>query len=195
MKKIVTLAVAVLMVVALFSGISSSPKPSSSTTASTSSTAAKITLGFYWPCAHPYFTAAQPFITQWSKDNGIQVITKVGPDWTQDSENQQVEALSAEGIAGLAVYPCDASGANGLYSQLVSNDINVVNFATTTVQPTKASFAVATDVKQAAYNACEQLITLMGGKGDIINVLEVLTDPNTVLRKEGIDACVAAHQA
>jgi ribose transport system substrate-binding protein len=33
----------------------------------------------------------------------------------------------------------------------------------------------------------------MGGKGNIINVLEVLEDPNTVLRKQGIEEVVAGY--
>ena len=38
-----------------------------------------------------------------------------------------------------------------------------------------------------------RLVTAMGGKGNIINVLEVLEDPNTVLRKQGIEEVVAEY--
>jgi ribose transport system substrate-binding protein len=41
--------------------------------------------------------------------------------------------------------------------------------------------------------AAEELIKAMGGKGNIINVLEVLEDPNTVLRKQGIEEVVAGY--
>ena len=41
--------------------------------------------------------------------------------------------------------------------------------------------------------AAEELIAAMGGKGNIINVLEVLEDPNTVLRKQGIEEVVAKY--
>ena len=33
----------------------------------------------------------------------------------------------------------------------------------------------------------------MGNKGNIINVLEVLADANTILRKQGVEEAVAAH--
>ena len=52
---------------------------------------------------------------------------------------------------------------------------------------------VATDVKTAAMQAAEALIDSMGGSGKIINVLEILEDPNTALRKEGIDEVVANY--
>ena len=52
---------------------------------------------------------------------------------------------------------------------------------------------MATDVKAAAMYATEKLIKSMGGKGNIINVLEVLEDPNTVLRKQGIEEVVAKY--
>ena len=59
--------------------------------------------------------------------------------------------------------------------------------------PTPASFCVATDVKQAAYEATEALIGFMGGEGNILNVLELVEDPNTILRKEGVEAAVAKY--
>jgi ribose transport system substrate-binding protein len=70
---------------------------------------------------------------------------------------------------------------------------HIINFGTSTAQPTTASFAVATDVKVAAMRATEELIKAMGGKGNIINVLEVLEDPNTALRKQGIEEVVAQY--
>ncbi len=96
-------------------------------------------------------------------------------------------------MTGLSIYPCDASGANGLYEELTDRGINVINFGTDTGKPTTASFAVATDVKQAAYNATEAVIQMMGEKGNILNVLEVLEDPNTTLRKQGVEECVAKY--
>lgn len=41
--------------------------------------------------------------------------------------------------------------------------------------------------------ATEALIEMMGGKGKIVNVLEVLEDANTVLRKEGVEEVVAKY--
>ena len=41
--------------------------------------------------------------------------------------------------------------------------------------------------------ATEALIGFMGGKGNILNVLELVEDPNTILRKEGVEAAVAKY--
>ena len=42
--------------------------------------------------------------------------------------------------------------------------VNVINFGTDTAKPTTASFAVGTDVKQAAMDATEALIEMMAEK-------------------------------
>lgn len=148
---------------------------------------------WYAPAPHPYFEDVKKGIEAFEKDTGITVEKEIGPDWNQDSQNQRMEALAAKGFNAFTVYPADASGANGLYEELTQRGINIANFGTSTAQPTTASFAVATDVKAAAMAATEELIKAMGGKGNIINVLEVLEDPNTALRKQGIEEVVAKY--
>lgn len=148
---------------------------------------------WYAPAPHPYFEDVRKGIEAFEQETGITVEKQIGPDWKQDSQNQRMEALAAQGFNAFTVYPADASGANGLYEELTPRGINIVNFGTSTAQPTTASFAVATDVKAAAMAATEELIAAMGGKGNIINVLEVLEDPNTALRKQGIEEVVAKY--
>lgn len=148
---------------------------------------------WYAPAPHPYFEEVRKGIEAFEAETGITVEKQIGPDWNQDSQNQRIEALAAQGYNAFSVYPADAVGANGLYEQLTSKGIRIINFGTSTAQPTTASFAVATDVKAAAMRATEELIKAMGGKGNIINVLEVLEDPNTALRKQGIEEVVARY--
>jgi ribose transport system substrate-binding protein len=148
---------------------------------------------WYAPAPHPYFEDVKKGVEAFEKDTGIAVEKQIGPDWKQDSQNQRMEALAAQGFNAFSVYPAEASGANGLYEELTQRGIHIANFGTSTAQPTTASFAVATDVKAAAMAATEELIKAMGGKGNIINVLEVLTDPNTILRKQGIEEVVAKY--
>lgn len=148
---------------------------------------------WYAPAPHPYFEEVRKGIEAFETETGITVEKQIGPDWNQDSQNQRMEALAAQGFNAFSVYPADAVGTNGLYEQLTPNGIYIVNFGTSTAQPTTASFAVATDVKAAAMRAAEELIAAMGGKGNIINVLEVLEDPNTALRKQGIEEVVAKY--
>ena len=148
---------------------------------------------WYAPAPHPYFEDVRKGVDAFEKDFGVTVQKQIGPDWKQDSENQGMEALAAKGFTSFSVYPADAAGANGLYDELTKKGIKIVNFGSSTAKPTTASFAVATDVKAAAAAAAEKLIAAMGDKGNIINVLEVLEDPNTVLRKQGIEETVAKH--
>jgi ribose transport system substrate-binding protein len=148
---------------------------------------------WYAPAPHPYFEEVRAGIEAYEAESGIAVEKQIGPDWEQGSQNERMEALAAKGFNSFSVYPADASGANGLYEELTARDINIISFGTSTAQPTTASFAVATDVKAAAMRAAEELIKAMGEKGNIINVLEVLEDPNTALRKQGIEEVVARY--
>lgn len=151
-------------------------------------------LAWYAPAPHPYFDEVKKGVEKFVEEQDTEVIIQIGPDWTQASENEKVEALVAQGVTGISIYPCDASGANGLYEEINEKmGVDIINFGTDTAKPTAASFAVATDVKQAAMDATEALIEMMGGKGKILNVLEVLEDPNTALRKEGVEEVVAKY--
>ncbi len=143
---------------------------------------------WYIPAPHPYFDTVKVGVEAFAKDYNIAVKEQVGPDWNMDSENTGVLALAAEGYNFFSVYPSDASAANGLYDEVVKRGGKVVNFGASTFEPTPASFAVRTDVKDAAMVAAEFLIGKMGKKGTLVDVLEVLEDPNTKLRKEGIRA-------
>lgn len=148
--------------------------------------AAPAKLAWYIPAPHPYFDAVKVGVEAFEKESGIAVKKQVGPDWNMDSENTGMLALAADGYLYFSAYPADASAANGLYDEIVKRGGRVVNFGASTFEPTPASFAVMTDVKDAAMKAAEFVIGKMGKKGTLVNVLEVLEDPNTKLRKEGI---------
>jgi ribose transport system substrate-binding protein len=148
---------------------------------------------WYIPAPHPYFDTVKVGVEAFAKEYKIDVKEQVGPDWNMDSENTGVLALAAEGYTYFSVYPSDASAANGLYDEVVKKGGKVVNFGASTFEPTPASFAVRTDVKDAAKVAAEYLIGKMGKKGTLVDVLEVLEDPNTKLRKEGIEEVAAKY--
>lgn len=149
--------------------------------------AAPARFAWYTPAPHPYFDTVKVGVEAFAKEFNIDVKEQVGPDWNMDSENTGVLALVAEGYRYFSVYPADASAANGLYDEVVKQGGKVVNFGASTFEPTPASFAVRTDVKDAAMVAAEFVIGKMGKKGTLVDVLEVLEDPNTKLRKEGIE--------
>ncbi len=155
--------------------------------------AAAARFAWYIPAPHPYFDTVRVGVEAFEKEYSIPVKKQVGPDWNMDSENTGVLALAAEGYNYFSVYPADASAANGLYDEIVKKGGKVVNFGASTFEPTPASFAVRTDVKDAAMVAAEFVIGKMGQQGTLVNVLEVLEDPNTKLRKEGIEEVAAKY--
>ncbi len=159
----------------------------------TAAESANYKLASYWPAVHPYFESVKKGLAKHKEDFGVEIYAQIGTDWTQPTENEQVEALVAQGYNGLMVFPLDASGANALYEEVVAKGVPVINYGAATQTPTPASFTVATDVKAAAMIATEKVIEAMGGKGGILNVLEIVTDPNTILRKEGVEETVAKY--
>ncbi|MFV0529031.1 MAG: sugar ABC transporter substrate-binding protein [Lachnospiraceae bacterium] len=200
-KRIAVLLSLMVMVLSMTACSNGGSTSGTSTDAATDSGSAEDTssssdlkMAWYAPAPHPYMDEVQKGVEKFQEEQGVEVIIQIGPDWTQASENEKVEALVAQGVNALSIYPCDASGANGLYEEIGEKaGVNVVNFGTDTSSPSAAKFAVATDVKQAAMDATEAVIEGMGGKGNILNVLEVLEDPNTALRKEGIEETVAKY--
>ena len=161
--------------------------------AETTKDLSKYKIGSYWPAVHPYYESVKKGLAKHKDDFGVDVYSQIGTDWTQPTENEQVEALVAQGYNGLMVFPLDASGANSLYEEIVAKGVPIINFGAATQTPTPASFTVATDVKAAAMEATEKVIATMGEKGGILNVLEVVTDPNTILRKQGVEEVVAKY--
>ena len=148
---------------------------------------------WYGAMVHPYIAEVEKGVVGYERDTGTVIKRQIGQELTQDNENANVEALAAQGYKGFSIFPADASAANGLYEELVQNGGHVVSYGAPTVLPTPASFCVATDVKKAAMEATEALIGFMGGEGNILNVLELIEDPNTILRKEGVEAAVAKY--
>jgi ribose transport system substrate-binding protein len=150
-------------------------------------------IAWYGPMPHPYITEVKAGVEAFEKEHGVKVLKLVGQEWSQDNESVNVEALSTRGHKAFSIYPVDAAGANGLFRGLRNRGQWVVAYGAEPSLPTPASFTVTTDIKGAAMEACEYLIKLMGDKGNILNVLELVTDINTRKRNEGIEEAVAKH--
>ena len=148
---------------------------------------------WYGMMPHPYISEVEQGAKKASEDFGVPVLTVVGQEWTQDNENENVKAISTKGHKGFSIFPGDPAGANGLFGQLVRNGQAVVAYGAEPNLPTPASFTVATDIHQAATDACEKLVAMMGEKGNILNVLETVTDVNTKVRDDAIKAVVAKY--
>jgi ribose transport system substrate-binding protein len=148
---------------------------------------------WYGMMPHPYKTEVRSGVERFEAETGVAVLKVVGQQWTQDNENVNVEALSTKGHKAFSIYPGDPAGANALFAQLKGRGQIVVAYGAEPGLPTTVPFTVATDIKAAAMTAAERLIGLMGGKGRILNVLELVTDINTRKRDDGIKEVVARH--
>ena len=148
---------------------------------------------WYAPAPHPYTNEVKAGVEACEKEIGKPILKVFGQEWTQDNENMNIESLSTKGHRAFSIYPVDPAGSNGLFRMLKENGQLVVAYGAEPQLPTPAAFTVTTDIKGAAMFACEELIKLMGGKGNILNVLELVTDINTKKRDEGIREVVARH--
>ena len=182
MKKFISivLAVAILMSVCLLAGCAKSDKPK------------EMKMVWYFPAAHAYGDEVASYVEQFSKDKGVDVKIMVGADWEQTTQDTNMRTLVADGYNAISVYPT-SDGAAGLYEELEQQGVNIVGYGASTSEESEL-FCVATDVEAAAYTACEEVIKAMGGQGGILNVLEVLTDTNTLKRQKGVNDCIEAHE-
>lgn len=148
-------------------------------------------LAWYAATAHPYFDDVEVGVNLFMEKEGVEVRILYGPDWEQTSQDEKLRALVADGYNAIATYP-NSGGAANIFGELVGFDINVVGFGAQSGNSTDADiFCVATDVYQAAYDATQAVIDAMGGNGGVLNVLEVISDPNTQQRQKAVAACVA----
>ena len=176
MKKVLSLTLALLMIASLLA---------------TGAFAADAKYAWYFSAPHAYGTEVEGYAQQFAKDTGIDVKYMIGADWNQSTEDANLRALVAEGYNNISVFP-SSDGASGVFDELGQQGVNVITYGAATSAMTE-KFCVATDVQAAAQTAAEDVIKAMGGKGGILNVLEVLSDTNTLKRKAGVEAAIAAH--
>jgi ribose transport system substrate-binding protein len=148
---------------------------------------------WYGLMPHPYMNQVEDGAKSYAKDSGVPIATQVGQEWTQANESQNIETQATMGFKGFSCFPGDPDGANNLFRELKAHGQWVVAYGGKPKEPTPASFVVATDIPGAASEACEKLIQTIGDKGNIIDVLETVTDVNTILREKAVEATVAKH--
>jgi ribose transport system substrate-binding protein len=133
---------------------------------------------WYAPAPHPYFEEMKKGVVGFEKEYGVEVNMVVGSSWTQGPEDQDVRALAADGYNLFSIFPCDPSGANGLYEEIVARGAFVNNFGATTTWPTPAGFYSGTDIPACAGQAAEALAKLINFKGNVILAVGALGDLN-----------------
>jgi ribose transport system substrate-binding protein len=147
----------------------------------------------YEPLPHPYCTAVGEGALAYAKEHGGGVRVVVGREDTMANLNQNIESLMTVGHKAFAFVPSDPAGAKGLFGRLKRKGRLAVAYAAPPEGGSETPFAVTTDTPAAATLAAEELVELMGRRGNILNVLESLTDANTPVRKAAIEAVVAKN--
>lgn len=156
---------------------------------------AEYKLSIYWPAPDTYFEEnIQPGYQAVEEEFGMTFDYAIGTEWTQDIENQIVEAKAAEGYNLFMIYGADTSGANALYKELYDAGCEVINYGGVVDDPQESALTVCGDVYQYSYEATCQMIEALGGEAKIINVLENLGDVNTLERQRGVEAAVAEYE-
>lgn len=152
-------------------------------------------LTIYWPAPDTYFEEnIQPGYQAVEEKYGVSFDYAIGTEWTQDIENQIVEAKAAGGYDLFMIYGADTSGANALYKELYEAGGKVVNYGGVMDDPQESALTVCGDVYQYSYEATCKMIESIDGDAKIINVLENLGDVNTLERQRGVEAAVAEYE-
>lgn len=142
---------------------------------------------------HPYFENMRPAVKDYMKNTGIECEYRATKDFDQEQANVIIEGMLALGFNGFAMWPGHPVSVNVTITELVDEGFPVVLIAGPAELPTDASLCIATDVKASAMKATENLIKAMGEKGNIVNLLGALSDPNTILRKKGVEEVAAKY--
>jgi ribose transport system substrate-binding protein len=150
-------------------------------------------LAWYVPAPHPTFDANLIGVQKFMDETGIEVKTQIGPDWEQANETSNVEAMIAMGYEHFAICPADSGSVDALFKELKDENKTLINFCIPALDTSSADIVIATDVAEAARVATEELIKALGEKGNIIHVVEQLSDSNTVLRMEAVKETVAKY--
>lgn len=169
----------------------SAPEASQPEEPSESESTEKVKIGWHAPVANQYTDAVNQAVNLFIADYPDADVRCVYGDNEQATMDAQIRALVADGYTHISAFPA-TQGAAGLYDELVAQGCRVVGYGAAT--PTQSeTMTVASNVKAAAYTGTETLIEAMGDEGGILNVLEVLNDANTSLRREGVEESVAEH--
>jgi ribose transport system substrate-binding protein len=140
---------------------------------------------------HPYFAPMEKAAADAKKDMGLgDVQYKVPQDWNLNTANQLIQSLVAQNFNGFALWPSDVNASNSTFDDLVAKGWPVISIAAVINQPSKASFALSTDVGNSAYIATQALIKALGGKGTIVHGTGYLKDLNSQKRMDAVKKAV-----
>lgn len=140
---------------------------------------------------HPYFNPMDQAVKDAAKDFDVpEPIFQAPQNWNQNEQNNILDGLVAKGIKAIAFCTSDPVAGNEEITKIVDNGVPVITFAMSPALPSKASFCLATDVGDSAYQGTKHLIEAMGKKGNIVHLTGNLTDGNTKIRMEAVEKAV-----
>ncbi|HAJ32706.1 MAG TPA: hypothetical protein DCK79_04975 [Candidatus Atribacteria bacterium] len=142
---------------------------------------------------HPYFAPWEQIAKDYMNETGIEVGYRATQHFDQEEENAIIEAMQTQGYNGFAIWPGHYTACNVTIAELAKQGIPVVAIAGPVALPTDAALYIDEDTKKSVMKSTEELIKAMGGKGNIVSLLGALSDPDTILRKEGVDEVVARY--
>lgn len=220
MKKLLVLALAVLMLVGCFAACSapaatqSSAAPSVAPSTSPQATTAndlKVDTGVKEKAENAkanynfaiVYGGVHPFFDPWrfgaqaaAKDLGIPTPNVTSPqNWDQTEQNAIIDGLVAGGVGGIGMFTADAVAGNEKITELVGMGIPVVTMGGSPATPSKASFCYATDVGASVGFATQAIIDELkrqGKKsGNLLHLCSGLADTNTQKRQAAIKEVLA----
>lgn len=155
---------------------------------------AEVVIGWHGVEPHPFIEQVQSGVKRWAAENpDVKVLETISVASSTQNQAADTEAMISDGAQYIIVYPADASAINSLTEEYNEYGVEVICYGAEPTKPTPTQFTVGTDITAAAKQAAEALIQSMGGKGKILNVLENLYDPNTLIRKNAIEEVVAGY--
>lgn len=142
---------------------------------------------------HPFFDPMGTAAKDYMAATGIPTEYRATQNFDMEQENVIIEAMKAQGYNAFALWPGHPESVNATIAELKDENIPVILVGGQAKLPTKAALCIATDVAKSAATGTELLIKAMGGKGNIVNLLGELSDPNTLLRKAAIEGVIAKY--
>lgn len=142
---------------------------------------------------HPFFDPMGTAAKDYMEATGIPTEYRATQHFDMEEENVIIEGMLALGYNGFALWPGHPESVNATISELKADGIPVILVGGQAKLPTDAELCIATDVAASAAKGTELLIKAMGGKGNIVNLLGELSDPNTLLRKAAIEEVIAKY--
>ena len=142
---------------------------------------------------HPYFFPMEGAVKDYATATGTQAIYQTTKDFDMGEENTVIDGLTPQGYNGFALWPGHPYSVNVTITALKKMGIPVILIGGQAKLPTDAQLCIATDVAASAAEGARQVIQAMGDKGNFVDILGMLSDPNTLIRKDAIEKVIAQH--